>query len=62
MQVIVDAPAKINLTLNMEGLREDGYHLLSSVFQAISLSDTITLSKTQTETILLSLSDPMLPI
>lgn len=61
MQVIVDAPAKINLTLNMEGLREDGYHLLSSVFQAISLSDRVTLTKTVDEGITLSLSDSALP-
>ncbi len=61
MRVIVDAPAKINLTLNIEGLREDGYHLLSSVFQAISLSDRVTLTKTEAEGIALSLSDPALP-
>ena len=61
MQVIVDAPAKINLTLNIEGVREDGYHLLSSVFQAISLSDRVLLTKTEEEGIKLSLSDPHLP-
>ncbi len=61
MRVIVDAPAKINLTLNIEGRREDGYHLLSSVFQAISLSDRVTLTKTEAEGIALSLSDPLLP-
>lgn len=61
MKIVVDAPAKINLTLNMEGRREDGYHLLSSVFQAISLSDTVTLTDDGTEGITLSLSDPALP-
>ncbi len=61
MRVIVDVPAKINLTLNIEGLREDGYHLLSSVFQAISLSDRLTLIKTEQEGIALSMSDPALP-
>ncbi len=60
-QVIVNAPAKINLTLNMEGRREDGYHLLSSVFQTISLSDTVTLTKTTEHGITLTLSDPLLP-
>lgn len=61
MQVIVDAPAKINLTLNIEGLRADGYHLLSSVFQAISLSDRVTLTRTTESGIALSMSDPALP-
>ncbi len=61
MQVIVDAPAKINLTLNIEGVREDGYHLLSSVFQAISLSDVVTLETVEQSGIELMLSDPLLP-
>lgn len=39
----IDAPAKINLALNIVGKRDDGYHLLESVVQAISLSDTIIL-------------------
>ena len=41
MQVTVHAPAKINLTLDIVGIREDGYHLLESVFQAVSIYDTI---------------------
>lgn len=42
MQVTVHAPAKINLTLDIVGVREDGYHLLESIFQAVSVYDTIT--------------------
>lgn len=42
MQVTVYAPAKINLTLDVVGVREDGYHLLESIFQAVSVYDTIT--------------------
>ena len=42
MQVTVHAPAKINLTLDIVGIREDGYHLLESIFQAVSVYDTIT--------------------
>ncbi|MBE6763934.1 MAG: 4-(cytidine 5'-diphospho)-2-C-methyl-D-erythritol kinase [Ruminococcaceae bacterium] len=61
MKLVVDAPAKINLTLNMEGRREDGYHLLSSVFQAISLSDTVTLTDDGAQGITLSMTDPALP-
>lgn len=42
MQVMVHAPAKINLTLDIVGVREDGYHLLESIFQSVSVYDTIT--------------------
>ena len=42
MQITVHAPAKINLTLDIVGVREDGYHLLESIFQAVSVYDTIT--------------------
>ena len=42
MQVTVHAPAKINLTLDIVGVREDGYHLLESIFQTVSVYDTIT--------------------
>ena len=41
MQVTVHAPAKINLTLDIVGVRADGYHLLESVFQSVSIYDTV---------------------
>jgi len=36
------APAKLNLMLRIVGQREDGYHLLQTVFQFIDLCDWIT--------------------
>lgn len=39
----LEANAKINLTLDIAGRDERGYHLLSSVFARISLSDTVSL-------------------
>ncbi|WP_066909287.1 4-(cytidine 5'-diphospho)-2-C-methyl-D-erythritol kinase [Millisia brevis] len=39
--VVVRAPAKINLLLGVGDLRPDGYHDLSTVFQAVSLYDEI---------------------
>lgn len=37
------AYAKVNLTLDVLGKREDGYHDLKSVMQTVSLYDTITI-------------------
>lgn len=41
----VQSPSKINLYLKVTGRRKDGYHKLVTVFQRISLSDTIYLKK-----------------
>ena len=35
------APAKLNLFLHIVGRRDDGYHLLQSVFQLIDFGDTL---------------------
>lgn len=35
------APAKLNLILHITGRREDGYHLLQTVFQFIDFSDSL---------------------
>jgi 4-diphosphocytidyl-2-C-methyl-D-erythritol kinase len=42
MKCTVKAPAKINLSLDVTGKREDGYHLLETVMQTIDLCDIIT--------------------
>lgn len=39
------ANAKINFTLDIKGKREDGYHLIDSVMQSVSLSDIVTVEK-----------------
>ncbi|MEI8236067.1 MAG: 4-(cytidine 5'-diphospho)-2-C-methyl-D-erythritol kinase [Methylococcaceae bacterium] len=36
------APAKLNLMLHIVGQREDGYHLLQTVFQFVELCDWLT--------------------
>ena len=40
----LQAPAKINRFLHIVGQREDGYHLLQTVFQLIDLHDDISLT------------------
>src|SRR5579863_9830676 len=42
--VRLPAFAKINLSLQVVGKRPDGYHELRTIFQAISLRDTLELS------------------
>ncbi|RSZ65656.1 4-(cytidine 5'-diphospho)-2-C-methyl-D-erythritol kinase [Corynebacterium hylobatis] len=45
------AHAKINLHLGVGDLREDGYHDLVTVFQSLSLADTVTLDISAEETV-----------
>ncbi len=42
------ARAKINLSLDVVGKREDNYHNIESIFQKINLYDELYISKTQT--------------
>lgn len=39
------APGKINLYLDIVGVREDGYHLLEMVMQSITLADEVRIKK-----------------
>lgn len=42
-QLVLPAPAKLNLFIHITGRRDDGYHLLQTVFQFLGYSDEITL-------------------
>lgn len=52
------APAKLNLFLHIVGRRNDGYHLLQSVFQLIDWCDLITLKLAADQQVHLSTSLP----
>lgn len=56
----VRAPAKINLSLRIAGVREDGYHELRTVFQSIALHDTLVL-RPNDGPLALTCSDPRCP-
>lgn len=47
MSITVRAPGKINLTLDVVGVRQDGYHLLESLMQAVDVTDTLTAEKAE---------------
>lgn len=55
------APAKLNLMLRIVGRREDGYHLLQTVFQFIDRCDWITLIAREDGQIHLSNPLPSVP-
>jgi len=44
-RITLKAHAKLNLCLDVIGKRQDGYHLLESIMQSISLFDVVTISK-----------------
>ena len=56
----LEAPAKINLTLDILGRRPDGYHDMRMVMQSVSLGDTVTVTET-TEGFSLLAEDISLP-
>lgn len=42
-EAVIDAPAKINLYLDILGRRDDGYHEIDTVMQTVDLSDRLEL-------------------
>ena len=50
--------AKLNLCLDITGQREDGYHLLETIMQSISLSDTVHIRTLETQEIQLACTAP----
>jgi 4-diphosphocytidyl-2-C-methyl-D-erythritol kinase len=59
--VRLPAFAKVNLCLHVLGRRPDGYHELRTIFQTISLHDTLELSLVSSPGITLETNDSSLP-
>ncbi len=59
----VKVPAKINLSLDIVGRKENGYHLLEMVMQSIGLYDTLSLTVTPASefTVLITCDRPGIP-
>jgi 4-diphosphocytidyl-2-C-methyl-D-erythritol kinase len=57
----LSAPAKINLALDIVGRRPDGYHTLDMVMQSVSLADTVSLERTETDSIELQCGEKDVP-
>ena len=64
-RTMIEARAKINLTLDVMGKREDGYHLVEMVMQSVDLHDDVRVTVVRGEKkprgIVLSCSLPFLP-
>ncbi len=58
----INAPAKINLGLDVVRKREDGYHEVKMIMQSIRLFDRLTLTKSRTPGIHLSTNLNFLPV
>ena len=61
MKITVNAPAKINLFLDIIGKLDNGYHSLFMVMQSIGLYDTVTVEKGDENGIFLTCSEEKLP-
>ena len=51
------AYAKVNLSLDIVGLREDGYHLVRMVMQSLDIFDTLSFEKLEKPEIVVLLND-----
>lgn len=58
----IDAPAKVNLSLDILAKRADGYHELQSVMQTISLKDRLWIESTTSQGFDLEISNASLPM
>jgi 4-diphosphocytidyl-2-C-methyl-D-erythritol kinase len=61
MPLVLNSPCKVNLLLNILGIRSDGFHDLETVLLPVPLHDSITLERSEPG-IQLTCSEPSLPV
>lgn len=54
MKITVKANSKINLLLDITGIKKNGYHKLFTVMQSVGLADVLTVEKTENDRITVS--------
>lgn len=57
----LEARAKINLTLDVTGVRDDGYHLVRMIMQSVKLHDTVQLTAREEPGLSLRTDSPAAP-
>ncbi len=63
MKIKIDAPAKINLYLDVLWRLDNGFHNIQSIMQTVTLSDfvTVTVEKTEKNSVHVACSNPDIP-
>lgn len=61
MKMTLEARAKINLFLDITGKRSDGYHIINTVMQSVSLCDEVSVCENDDDKIKISCSDDNVP-
>lgn len=60
-EIILKARGKINLSLDITGKRNDGYHLVDMIMQSVDIYDTIKIKKRDDKEIKIFCSNPEIP-
>ena len=60
-RVVVEAPGKVNLSLNITGTKENGYHLMEMVMITVSLSDVLLIGRREEDEIRITSSSTDIP-
>ena len=60
-RLTVQSPAKLNLVLDVLGKRPDGFHELRTIFERISLSDQVTLTRQKRDSVTIRCNHPHVP-
>lgn len=60
-RITIKAFAKVNMYLDITGVKPDGYHLIESIMQSISICDLVTIERKNTKGITIECDNPNVP-